>query len=200
MRLMSCLLIATCLFGALPVWAQDDAPAGATQNFGPRKGAANQGDAQVPKAETVATHGKWVVQCAAAPAAEDGTPGQRSCGMLQNANSEKNEKIGLSVIVSRLKRDDQVQTMMRVIAPIGVYLPTGIPVEIDGAALPNRLVFTRCSPRLCEAFGEASAESLRKFLKGNDSTFYLYDRPGNGFPMKISLEGFAAALGELDKQ
>jgi invasion protein IalB len=180
--------------------AQDQAPDGAAQGFGPRKGAAPQGD-QGPKAETIATHGKWVVQCAAAPPSQDGQPAPaKACGMLQNVNSEKNEKIGISVIVSKLKRGDQTQTLMRVIAPIGVYLPTGIPIEIDGAALPNRLVFTRCAPRICEAFGEASPESLKKFMKGSDSTFYLYDRPGNGYPMKISLEGFAAALAELDKQ
>jgi invasion protein IalB len=181
----------------VPAAAQDNAPA--VQGFGPRKGAQPPGG-DLPKAETVATHGKWVVQCADAPPAQEGAPaGPKQCGMLQNASSEKNQKIGVSVIVSRIKREDQTQTFMRVIAPIGVYLPTGIPIEIDGAALPNRLMFTRCAPRVCEAMGEASEESLKKFMKGNDSTFYLYDRPGNGYPMKISLDGFAAALAELDK-
>jgi invasion protein IalB len=88
---------------------------------------------------------------------------------------------------------------MRILAPIGVYLPTGIPVEIDGAALPNRLPYSRCLPRMCEGFGEASPETLAKFKKGTKAVFYLYDRPGNGYPMTISLEGFGAALGELDK-
>jgi invasion protein IalB len=40
---------------------------------------------------------------------------------------------------------------------------------------------------------------MAKFKKGGSATFYLYDRPGNGYPMKVSLEGFGAALGELDK-
>jgi invasion protein IalB len=183
--------------------AQEQAPEGAAQNFGPRKGAQVPGAAggdEGPKAETVATHGSWLVQCANAPAAQEGQPAGKACGMLQNAKSEKNEKVGISVIVSRLKGADGAKTVMRVLVPIGVYLPTGIPVEIDGAALPNRLVFTRCTPRICEAFGEPSQESLSKFLKGNDSIFFLYDRPGNGYPLKISLTGFAAGLQELDKQ
>ncbi len=178
---------------------QDEPPAGTTRAFGPRKGAQPPGD-EGPQAQTVATHGKWQVQCADAPAGQDGQATGKACGMLQTAKSEKNERVQLSVIVSRIKAADGMKTMVRVLTPIGVYLPTGIPVEIDGAALPNRMVFTRCSPRLCEAFGEPSPESLNKFLKGGESTFYLYDRPGNGYPLNISLVGFAKGLEELDKQ
>jgi invasion protein IalB len=119
--------------------------------------------------------------------------------MIQNTKNEKDERISISVIVSRVKREGKAVTFMRILAPVGVYLPTGIPVEIDGAALPNRMQFSRCLPRICEGFGEASPETLAKFKKGGAATFYLYDRPGNGYPMKISLEGFGAALANLDK-
>jgi invasion protein IalB len=84
-------------------------------------------------------------------------------------------------------------------APMGVFLPTGVPIEIDGNALPKPMIFSRCLPPICEATGEATADSLNKFKKGNNATFYLYDRPGNGFPLKVSLEGFGAALTALDK-
>jgi invasion protein IalB len=189
---------------ATTVQAQDETPKeepppGAAKNFGPRKGAAQGGgEQQASQAEIVAKHGKWEVQCATL---EDGKGSKlRSCGMVQVAKSDKSDQIVLSVIVSKLKQGGKSQTIMRLLAPIGVYLPTGVAVEIDGAALPNRLPFTRCTPRVCEAFGEASPETMKKFSKGTNATFYLYDRPGNGFPMKISLEGFAAGLGTLDKQ
>jgi invasion protein IalB len=172
------------------------APEGQAQNFGPRKkvpGQAQQAQAG-PKVENVSKHGAWQIQCT-----EGGEEGGRNCGMVQQTRSEKNEKVGLSVIVNKVKRGDKSAVFMRVMAPIGVYLPTGIPVEIDGAALPARMVFTRCIPPICEAMGEASADSLARFKKGNAATFYLYDRPGNGFPLKISLEGFGAALAALDK-
>jgi invasion protein IalB len=134
-----------------------------------------------------------------APAnAETGQAGGKSCGMTQQAKSEKNDKVGLSIIVNRVKRDDKSATFMRLLAPVGVYLPTGIPIEIDGAALPTRMAFLRCTA-VCEAMGEMSPDTLTKFRKGGASIFYLYDRPGNGYPIKVSLEGFAAALGELDK-
>ncbi len=188
--------------GIEPGRAQDQAPeAPPALKLGPRAGKpAQQGQQQPPPAQVIAKHGDWEVQCADAPKGADGAgETQKSCGMIQTAKDEKNPNIGISVIVSKLKRGDQPTVLMRVMAPIGVYLPTGIPVEIDGAALPNRLTFTRCLPRVCEGFGEASPESLTKFMKGGEAVFYLYDRPGNGFPLKISLKGFAKALAELDK-
>jgi invasion protein IalB len=179
------------------------APEGQAQNFGPR--AKGQGQTAgkrppLPKVENVAKHGAWQVQCTEAPAnADDGSAAGRACGMVQQSRSEKNEKVALSVIVNSVKRGDKAAVFMRIMAPIGVYLPTGIPIEIDGTALPARMVFTRCIPPICEALGEASPESLSKFKKGTSATFYLYDRPGNGYPLKVSLEGFAAGLAELDK-
>jgi invasion protein IalB len=172
-------------------------PEGAGTQFGPRTGVAQQpgqGDAQAPKTETVGTYGKWAVQCTELPAQQGG----KSCGMVQGVKNDKDERVQISVIVSRIKRDGKALTFMRVLAPIGVYLPTGLPVEIDGGALPKAMVYSRCLPRMCEAFGEMSPDTLNRFKKGNDATFYLYDRPGNGYPMKISLDGFGNALASLD--
>ena len=172
--------------------------------LGPRKNAppAQAGKRPMPKVENIGTFGAWGVQCAEAPAdpadAGGAAPG-KACGMTQQAKSDKNAKVGLSVIVNKVKRGDKSALFMRIMTPVGVYLPTGIPVEIDGTALPSRLVFTRCLPPICEAMGEMSADTLGKFKKGGKSTFYLYDRPGNGFPINISLDGFGAALAELDK-
>ncbi len=200
------LLIATINF-ANPVQAQDEADKAETEappdatNFGPRKKALDQkAAAEAPKAEVISTHGKWQLQCTdVGAAADENSAGGKNCGIIQNVISEKNENIAISLIVSKVKRGDKSSTFFRVFAPIGVYLPTGIPVEIDGAALPNRMQFTRCLPRVCEGFAEASPESLNKFKKGNAATFFIYDRPGNGFPMKVSLEGFGAALAALNK-
>ena len=179
-----------------------EAPADAATNFGPRKKIPGQQvPADTPKTEVIATHGKWQVQCTEIPAGvdENAPNGGKSCGVILNVTSEKNANIAISLIISRIKQGDKSSVFVRILAPIGVYLPTGIPVEIDGAAMPNRMQFTRCLPRICEGIAEASTESLNKFKKGKVATFYIYDRPGNGFPMKVSLEGFGAALAALSK-
>lgn len=180
--------------------SDSEAPAGTA--FGPRAGKAQPGQPQPKlKTETIATHGAWQVQCSEIQMPEGQTPppNAKSCGMVQTAKNEKLQELALTIIVNRGKAGDKRTTMMRVLAPIGVFLPTGIPVEIDGAALPNRLQFTQCAPRVCEAIGDFSDETLGKFRKGAKSTFYIYAKAGTGIPMNVSLDGFAAALAALDK-
>lgn len=166
--------------------------------FGPRAGKPAQ-PGQAPTVEVVATHGQWKIQCEQIPASADGkVPAQRSCGMLQGTQSEKNPKATLTLVLVKTKAADKSQINMRIIAPIGVFLPTGVALEIDGNAV-GRVPFTRCMPQVCMAFAEASPDTLAKLKKGNQANFIIYEAPGIGLPMKLSLEGFSAALGELDK-
>jgi invasion protein IalB len=190
---------ATFLMGLIsPVFAQTQAPP-PPANLGPRKNAAAAPvDPNAPKVETIATHGGWVVQCSAIPA-QGGQPAGKACGMTQTAKNEKAEGIGLSLIINRGKVNGKNQTTMRALVPVGVYLPTGVAMEIDGTALEGRMSFTRCNPRACEGFGEASDGTMKKFMKGKLATFYIYDRPGNGYPIKFPLAGFAEGISDLDK-
>ena len=41
--------------------------------------------------------------------------------------------------------------------------------------------------------GEAGNQTLDKFRKGTAANFIIYEAPGLGMPIKISLNGFAAA-------
>ena len=171
------------------------------QQFGPRANKTGQQPAagqQAPTVEVVATHGAWKVQCEAAPPAAEGQPqGAKQCGMVQTAQNEKNPKATLTLVLVNTNQGDKVTTNMRVIAPIGVFLPTGVALEIDGNAV-GRVPFTRCMPQVCMAFAEASPETLTKMKKGNAANFIIYEAPGIGLPMKLSLEGFSAALGALE--
>lgn len=166
------------------------------KGLGPRKDAAPQ----APQVQTIATHGLWQVQCQDAPAATaDQASPPKSCGMAQVVKNEKNPNIGMTLIINRIKQGVKTQTVMRAIVPMGVYLPTGIAMEIDGAALEGRMTFSRCISPVCEAMGETSDATMKKFLKGQAATFYIYDRPGNGYPLKVKLEGFAQGIADLDK-
>lgn len=193
--------LAACLFFSLagPSFAQDATPQPEPpQKLGPRKNVQAPANTAAPKVETIATHGKWQVQCTDVPAQGD-QPAQRSCGMVTVAANEKNANIGIQLIINKLKQNGKSQTLMRAMVPMGVYLPTGIAMEIDGTALDGRMNFTRCIGRACEGFGEASDATLKKFLKGKVATFYIYDRPGNGYPIRIPLSGFAEGMADLGK-
>lgn len=200
------------LLAFTPALAQD-AQAPQKNNFGPRNPQAQgqgqpQGQIQGqpgpraqqgPAPEIIATHGDWKIQCenAAKPDAQGQT--EKQCAMVQTARSEKNTKLGLTTVFVRGKQNGKEITMMRILAPIGVYLPTGVALEIDGGAV-GRIPFMRCLPQICMAFGEAGAQTLDKFRKGTAANFIIYEAPGIGMPIKISLNGFSdayKALGSL---
>ena len=156
-----------------------------------------QSSQPAPKLEVIAENGKWKVQCETPPAAEGQKPA-RQCGMVQSTQNEKNPKATLTLVIVKTVAADKTTYNMRVMAPIGVFLPTGVALEIDGAAV-GRVPFTRCMPRVCMAFAEASADTLAKLKKGGEASFIIYEAPGMGLPMKLSLEGFSASLDALDK-
>ena len=189
-----------------PASAQDNTQQQAPKQFGPRAGKPGQaqdqqGQAQAPaaqpKVDVIAENGKWKVQCETPPAAE-GQKATRQCGMVQTTQSEKNPRANLTLVMVKTVQGDKSMINMRVIAPIGVFLPTGVALEIDGNAV-GRVPFTRCMPQVCMAFAEASPETLGKLKKGKEANFIIYEAPGIGLPMKLSLEGFSASLDALQK-
>jgi invasion protein IalB len=185
-------IAALALFSVGPVAAQEDQTQ--KKQFGPR---IKPGQAAV---EVIATHGAWKIQCEEMPAGDAAAglePGKKVCVMVQSTRNEKNPKAGLTLVLVKSKQGEKNVTMMRVVAPIGVFLPTGVALEIDGAAV-GRVPFTRCMPQICLAFAEASPETLDKMKKGSAANFIIYEAPGLGLPMKISLEGFSAAFDALD--
>jgi invasion protein IalB len=203
-------LTVAALLAATPALAQD-AQAPQKNNFGPRnpavqnkQGQAQPGQpgprAQGPAPEVIATHGDWKIQCEAAgkPNAEGQTQADKQCAMVQTGRSEKNAKVGLTTVFVRGKQNGKDVTMMRILAPIGVYLPTGVALEVDGSAV-GRIPFMRCLPQICVAFGEAGTQTLDKFRKGSAANFIVYEAPGIGMPIKLSLNGFAAAYTALGK-
>jgi invasion protein IalB len=192
-RAIAALISAGLMLAAPASHAQEaDQPATQGKTFGPRSKPAAQ---QPPPAEVVATHGAWKITC------ETAAEGKKACGMVQTARSETAPNVALTLIVLRAKQGDKNLTLMRIMAPIGVYLPTGIAVEIDGVALERRINFERCGPRapVCLAIANPEPATLEKFKKGNSANFFIYETLGRGLPIKVSLEGFGKALAELDK-
>lgn len=182
---------------------QDQQPVQGQPQFGPRAkqgGGQQQGQpGQQPQAkiDLVAENGQWKVQCETFPAPE-GQQAARQCGMIQVTQSEKNPKASLTLVLVKQVQGGKSTINMRVIAPIGVFLPTGVALEIDGAAV-GRVPFTRCMPQICMAFAEASPDTLAKLKKGKEANFIIYEAPGIGLPMKLSLTGFSASLAALEK-
>jgi invasion protein IalB len=183
--------------------AAQEKPAPSRNNFGPRLQQPTQQQPpapaqQAPAPQIIATHGDWKIQCETPPTGGEGAAAaQKQCGMVQTARSDKNPKVGLTLVLVKAQQNGKSVTMMRVMVPIGVYLPTGVALEVDGGAV-GRVPFTRCLPQVCIAFAEASNDTLDKMKKGRAANFIIDEAPGLGLPLKISLSGFSAAYGALD--
>ena len=69
-------------------------------------------------------HGDWQIRCDTPPGAQG-----EQCALMQSVTAEDRPNIGLTVIV--LKTSDQKSRLMRVVAPLGVLLPSGLGLKID---------------------------------------------------------------------
>lgn len=158
-----------------------------------------------PKPETVATHGIWKVQCEKVPAGKDKNGNiikRKVCYLAATRIDPEKRGVFLAVLLLKAKRKGAkgkvvAAHMFNMRAPIGVYLPTGIGLEVDGKAIA-RAPFLRCSQAFCESLAQASPKTLTALQKGKTARFIYYAAPGVGLPLTFDLKGFAAAMKTLN--
>jgi len=129
-----------------------------------------------------ATHGDWQVRC-------DTPPGSRSeqCALVQNVAAEDRPNVALTVIA--LKTADGRARLLRVLAPLGVLLPSGLGLKIDNADV-GRAGFVRCLPSGCVAEVVMDDNLLNQLSSGQTATFIIFQTPEEGIGVPVSLNGF----------
>ena len=88
-------------------------------------------------------HGDWQVVCKPPP------PGANNevCAIVQSVTAEDRKNVGLTVYFQNFSDGTQV---LRVFAPVGVLLPPGLGLKIDGKDVGNA-PFLRCHTFACYA-------------------------------------------------
>src|SRR5690349_3900900 len=114
-------------------------------------------------------HGDWQIRCDTPPGAQG-----EQCALMQSVTAEDRANIGLTVIV--LKTPDQKSRLMRVIAPMGVLLPSGLGLKIDQQDV-GRAGFVRCLPNGCVAEVVMDETLLRQMRTGETATFIIFQTP-----------------------
>src|SRR5450756_1171117 len=89
------------------------------------------------------SHGDWQIRCDTPPGAQS-----EQCALIQSVVAEDRSNAGLTVIM--LKTADQKSRLMRVVAPLGVLLPSGLGLTPDNQDV-GRAGFVRCLPNGCVA-------------------------------------------------
>jgi invasion protein IalB len=134
-------------------------------------------------------HDAWQVRCDT-PAGAQG----EQCVLMQFVTAEDRENVGLTVIV--LKTADQKARIMRILAPLGVLLPSGLGLKIDEADI-GRAGFVRCLPNGCVAEVILEDQLLTQLQNGKTATFIIFQTPEEGIGIPISLAGFTPGFAAL---
>jgi invasion protein IalB len=134
-------------------------------------------------------HGDWQIRCDTPPGAQG-----EQCVLIQSVTAEDRPNIGLTVIL--LRTADKKSRIMRVIAPPGVLLPSGLGLKVDNAEL-GRAGFVRCVPNGCVAEVVMDDNLLSKLRTGQSATFIIFQTPEEGIGFPISLKGLGEGLDKL---
>jgi len=134
-------------------------------------------------------HGDWQVVCRPPPA------GSRSetCALVQSVTAEDRNNVGLTVYFQKFSNGTQV---LRVFAPLGVLLPPGLGLKIDGQDV-GHAPFMRCHSFACYAQVVVEEALAAKLTSGKTAIFIIFQAEEAGIGIPISLAGFkegAAAL------
>lgn len=131
------------------------------------------------------TYGDWQHQCIEQAA------GSRECFLSQFAASKQAQVRGLVTI---LKSGDGHAARFEV--PIGVFLPTGLALTVDGKDY-GVAPFERCFPDRCIAFADLKSETVKVLKAGKVATLIVHSAPGQRIFLPLSLEGMTAAFRAL---
>lgn len=136
-----------------------------------------------------AEYGDWQMSCDTPPGASF-----EQCAIIQNVLAEDQPNVGLSVIV--LRTADREARLLRVLAPLGVLLPNGLGLNVDGADM-GRVAFVRCLPNGCIAEVELDDEIIKVLSEGTSAIFVVFKTPEEGVGIPVSLDGFAEGFAAL---
>ncbi|HMK71321.1 MAG TPA: invasion associated locus B family protein [Xanthobacteraceae bacterium] len=134
-------------------------------------------------------HGDWQIRCDTPPGAQG-----EQCALMQSVTAEDRPNVGLTVIV--LRTTDQKSRLMRVVAPLGVLLPSGLGLKIDNADV-GRAGFVRCLPNGCVAEVVMDDKLINELRTGQTSTFIIFQTPEEGIGFPMSLKGFGEGFDKL---
>ena len=142
----------------------------------------------VPGANAVirGTYGDWQMRCENV----QGTVGEQ-CALVQSVIAKDRANTGLMVIAGKFGAE-KVQ-MLRVITPLGVLLPAGLGLHIDGENI-GATDFVHCVPNGCIAEAKLDDALVKKLKSGKTANFQIFLTREDGIGIPVSLNGFATGF------
>lgn len=130
-----------------------------------------------------AKYGDWEMRCETPPGAQ-----REQCALVQSVAAEDRPNVTLVVVV--LRTADGKSKLLRVIAPLGVLLPSGLGLKVDQNDV-GRAGFVRCMPTSgCVAEVVMEDKLLDQLKTGQMATFVIFLTPEEGVGIPLTLNGF----------
>ncbi len=133
--------------------------------------------------------GDWEMRCETPPGAQ-----KEQCALIQSVAAEDRPNVNLVVIV--LKTADGKSRLLRVVAPLGVLLPSGLGLKVDQADV-GRAGFVRCLPTGCIAEVMMEDKLIDQLSNGTTATFIIFQTPEEGIGIPLTLSGFKDGFAKL---
>ncbi len=131
----------------------------------------------------------WETRCETPPGAAS-----EQCAVIQSVVDDQRPNISLVIIA--LKTADHKSRLLRVIAPLGALIPTGIGLKLDQDDF-GRMSFVRCLPNGCVAEVLLDDKVLGKMETAKTMTLVLFQTPEEGIGVPASLAGFKEGFEQL---
>ena len=135
------------------------------------------------------TFGDWQMRCETPAGAT-----AEQCALVQNVVAEDRPNVTLVIIM--LKTADGKSRLLRVVAPLGILLPSGLGLKIDQTDI-GRAGFVRCLASGCVAEVVMEESLINQMKTGQQATFIVFQTPEEGIGIPVSLNGFATGFDAL---
>src|SRR5271166_5567592 len=136
-----------------------------------------------------AKHGDWETRCETPPGAS-----YEQCAIVLSVVDQ--ERPNLTMVVIVLNTADRKARLMRVIAPLGVLLPSGVGLHVDNQDL-GHLNYLQCLANGCIAQVALDEKLLDKLKTGKTMTLGVFQTPEQGVGVVAPLAGFKEAYEQL---
>ena len=147
------------------------------------------GAPELASGQTADKHGAWEKRCETPPGAA--TP---QCFVIQNVVAA--ERPNLALIVIALTTADRQARILRVIAPLGVLLSSGLGLSVGGQDV-GVASYVRCLPNGCVAEAQISDSLLVKLESSQSASLKVFETPEEGISVELPLNGFKEAFQAL---
>jgi invasion protein IalB len=145
---------------------------------------------EVGSGQVKAVYGNWKLKCAQLAGAK-----QEKCALVQDLALADRPNMFLTILVMRAFDSDK--KILRIVAPLGVVLPAGLGLRVDGTDIGN-VKFLKCWKFGCLAEVIVDDALVSKFSSGQTASFIVFPTPDSGIGFPAPLAGFAEGMKGLN--